>query len=505
MKNPFEIWQKNLLSHPDQTACGDECGVLTGQEVLTLVDRLCVLIESRLQGRKDSVGIGIFLPRDNTYLAAMFAAWRMGHYFIPLNTRWPREHLMKIVKKADPAVVLTLENIDGIPSLSIKDLAQQPAVSETLNRQWAKRRSQARLAYIIFTSGSTGEQKGVMISLPAFMAYVDWAKKYFQAHRNNKALLITAELTFDITLGDIAFALAHDVEVHLSPDPRNLIWHAKLIQDRQIDTFYSVPSTIRHLFSWIQGRHDVSFQHLKLVVSGGDAFPWELVDLVKSTAPQAEFYNVYGPTEVTINCVATRVDDLKNIRQKRLPVPIGLPFLHLQTMLQPEHPGDPKTGELLVAGLQCMDGYVGDPELTAKAFTTIEGQRYYRTGDLVTQDEQGYYYVQGRMDNLVKVKGYRINPTEIDNALADTLGLKEVKTVIFREDESDKQIVSFFVPVVQGKDISLELENHCRQKLPSYMVPQVFVLLGSLPMGSSGKYDVQMLRAKYLEMLKVNH
>ncbi|MBI3321189.1 MAG: AMP-binding protein, partial [Candidatus Omnitrophica bacterium] len=360
-----------------------------------------------------------------------------------------------------------------------------------------------------FTSGSTGEPKGVMISHHGYRAYREWARSYFSVPKGPHALLITAELTFDITMGDLAFALAHDVQIHVSPDPRNIMWHAKLIRDRRIDMFYSVPSTIRRLYAWAKDRADVDLRRLRWVVSGGEAFSPDLIDLVRSLSPMAEFHNVYGPTEVTINCMATRVDHLRErIAASGNLVPIGLPFPHLKTLLYDATTGRPAEtmGELLVAGAQCMDGYYGDPERTTAAFLEVDGVRYYRTGDLVRRDPDGYHVVLGRIDDLVKVKGYRINPLEIDHVLAGDARVKEVKTVVFREGESPQPVVSFVVPVPAQRGVGLSdlLIERCRARLPEYMVPQAIVELDQLPCGSSGKYDANHLKRIWLEQ-QVTH
>jgi D-alanine--poly(phosphoribitol) ligase subunit 1 len=500
--HPFDLLEQNISSHTDNTFVGDDKGVLSRRESRIIINCISNAIEKCLGENNNNAGIAIHLPRNRMYLLSMFAAWQAGHYFIPLNVKWPEDHLHSILKKASPNIVISEKAIDGYNCLILKSMEQADTVSDIQREKWRQRRQKPALVYTIFTSGSTGEQKGVMISSSAYMSYVDWVSSYFAAHKTTRALLITAELTFDITLGDIAYCLAHVVEIHVSPDPRHMAWHAKLILDRHIDVFYSVPSTITRLFSWVKERGE-AFPDLRLVVSGGDSFSTDLIDLVKQTASSSEFHNVYGPTECTINCVATRVDNLlARIKQNHNLVPIGLPFPHLDTLLLADDGRpDEKSGELLVSGAQCMDGYIRDEKLTKKAFMTIDGRRYYSTGDLVRKDDDGYCFILSRIDNLVKVKGYRINPTEVDNVLLDDERIKEVKTIVFKEHESPKQIITYFVPFEKFSNVKCEAEKICKAKLPKYMVPHEFIESQTLPLGSSGKYDTKQLRKTYLDSI----
>ena len=405
VKNAFEMLYENIQQDPYLLIFGDSRGTVAGREALSIIDSISAQLSS-LYEEDEGEGIAILLSRNIYYMSSIFAVWQIGKFFIPLNYDWPEEHLQSILKKANPRLIISDKEIAGYKTLNINGFVKEYSPSEKERSIWECERRKARLAYIIFTSGSTGEQKGVMISHLAYQSYIKWTGEFFKAFADNKSLLITAELTFDITMGDIAFALINKTTIFVSPDTKNLIWHAKLINDYKIDTFYSVPSTINHLFAWTKTRKEMDFSHLKLVISGGDTFSSELIRLVKDVAPHSQFYNVYGPTETTINCAATRVDNLmKKIGESNNLVPIGMPLEHLKPFLYNEgEKYDPQvsdSGELLISGEQCMDGYVGDPELTKKVFIEINNEKFYRTGDLVKKDKEGYYFVLGRIDGLV--------------------------------------------------------------------------------------------------------
>ncbi len=285
------------------------------------------------------------------------------------------------------------------------------------------------------------------------------------------------------------------MEIHVSPESGNFFAHAYLLGDRKIDVFYSVPSTLSRLFRLCRDREDVSVERLKLVISGGDVLSPKLVSEVKALAPHAEFYNVYGPTEMTVNCLATRVDDkLTRIEELNL-VPIGRSFEHLDTRLYPEMQGDIKgwiKGELLVGGIQSMNGYHHDSAQTKQAFIVLDGQRYYRTGDLVARDIDGFHYFLNRIDSLLKINGYRVNPVTIDNLLLSETAVIECKTVFVNDYSGKNRLFTF--AVVNSSFESDQLIKICHDKLPEYACPDQIMFISELPLGQSGKHDVTRLQ-----------
>jgi len=489
------------LSKSSKTAhiFGDDKEVLTKEEGKNLVNNIankiyCNLPESGLNQNP----IAILLPRNNFYLASIFATWQLGDYFIPLNLDWPIDHINKILELCKPSLVLVESKNELINAKQL--VIDNRKVQKKDENFWDEKRKKDGLAYVIFTSGSTGEQKGVGISKKAYKSYISWVKGYFSEYCDNKKLLITAELTFDITLGDIAFSLAHDVELHVSPSSQNIIMHANMIKNRDIDTFYSVPSTINRLYSWLNQRKSDVMKNIKLVKSGGDTFSVDLIQMVKTLSPKASFFNVYGPTELTINCCALRVDNIIDDIIKLESVPIGKPFDHLDAKLLSEDSNGLKSfendiGELIISGDQSMDGYLNDKEKTLNSFIKFEGKSYYRTGDLV-QRKNGNLMIIGRIDKLVKIKGYRINPSEIENILSKIKTVDEIKIIVV-DKGLDPKLICFIV----STDTNVaKIMDYCLQNLPSYMVPYKIIFIKKLPTGISGKYDVSKLEKLWNEI-----
>ena len=493
-KQVLDYLDRSLDSNKTEHFLGDIDGVLSRKESKNLIYQYAnFLADYETQGKNSQLGIAILLPRNVDYLLAIFATWMSGHYYIPLNTNWPREHINKILAMAKPDLLITQGETDyKVRSIAIGELKKAEKPNSWRVETWIKRRKEHGLSYIIYTSGSTGEQKGVMISKKSLSSYINWTARFFSAFTENIALLQNGELNFDISIADISTVLALDLELHISPSTQNLMAHALLVKKRNIDTFYGVPSTINRLFSWIETRPDIKLDGLKLVFSGGDIVTFNMIKLVRRLAPSAHLYNMYGPTETTMNCLSIRIDQLSSDECENV-VPTGHLLDHLQGYLinsQLEICDESETeGELVVGGDQCMEGYLQDKEKTKQAFVEIAGKQFYRTGDLFRRNSEGLYFFIGRSDSLVKIKGYRINTGTITNVISESEMISEACTIVV-ENEGEKSIVTYVTKNTNIPNIQETLLDFCKEKLPTYMLPSRIILLDQLPLGKTGKYDL---------------
>ncbi len=462
----------------------------------------CLSTEISKQYTNKQLSVVILLERNIYYLASMFATWKSNSYFIPLNTKWPINRINTIVKHCDADVVICHKEGDyhDKNALYIEDIDFEKEDSSTLKHIQSK---PSDLAYIIYTSGSTGTPKGVMITNESYRHYIEWTKRFFSDYSDNRSLLLTAELTFDITMGDIAFALAFGTSIVISPDTKNMITHLKLIEKYKIDTFYSVPTTHNALFNFVKRKKSLNVDSINLILSGGDAFSVELIKVINDVTNGAHFYNVYGPTEITINCFATRVDNLvEKIEESKL-VPIGKPFDIIDAVIidgdNKDITEEQKVGKLFVSGPQTMLGYLDDDGKTSDAF--ILDPRYpkfkrkiYNTGDLAIKKEDSLFYLLGRSDDIVKIKGYRVNPTEVNNILSKHTSIKESATIAF--DKNNGNILVTFIVLIKNIDID-EIISFLKTYLPEYMIPTEFIILKSLPLNNSGKINKLELKNQY--------
>jgi D-alanine--poly(phosphoribitol) ligase subunit 1 len=496
-----------FTSHKTPRLLGDIESVLGRSESEAFVNAIALQIEARTRNLDRQAAIAIYLPRKNAFLAAIFASWKTGNFYIPLNQDWPVAHTEKILKHLKPDLIISDSELfaEYAPILQPDMVFEKVVVPCDVAALWEQKSLEPGLAYIIYTSGSTGEQKGVMIDKDAFTSYIAWTKSNFPDLGECSKLLINGEMTFDISLADIAFSLAHDIEIHLSPEANNLFAHIKLIIDRKIDSLYAVPSTLNHIYQWVESRGNIDLGHLKYIFSGGDVLDIDLIKILNRQSPSAIIYNMYGPTEVTMNCLSIRVDDrILEIADTSI-VPTGTPSSHLRVKLLPtgDEDGGEEAGELVVAGDQLMRGYLNDTSRTEGAFVNIDGDKYYKTGDFFRCVNNVFYFVD-RIDSLVKIKGYRINLADITNLILGKGFIKEAR-VVSLDSSSDGQKILVAVILhtddVTDDDAATQLNQLCKKVLPAYMIPTKFLSIQKFPYGKTGKHDIKMLEKIVKEAL----
>ncbi len=453
-------------------------------------------------GENQQPGICILMERSADYIAVILSAWHAGFYVVPLNTSWPVEKNLDIIKRIKPAVVLVDDGFDSALVQGVNFVTKEVLLETPCDPKACKRSLKpCDIAYIIFTSGSTGEPKGVVISASSFRSYMDWTKRHFNEYKNSKKLLLTSELTFDITMGDIAFALAFGTHIGVARYNTNIPSVLAMIMQHQIDVLYSVPTTHLALSTFAKKKRGADLSSLKLILSGGDRFPWQLVDDYKKLTNGAHFYNVYGPTEVTINCFSIRLDDKNYLSDSGAPVPIGYCFDSLDYLLLDENGDQAKEGELCITGPQIMMGYHNDSELTKKALTTDPrlssvNRLVYRTGDLA-YSEEGVVYLKGRIDGLVKIRGYRIHPDEISKALDTCPGVVASAAVAY--GAQSEAALAVFLQLEKDSDLlAPQVEAFLRSKVPEYMIPDRIVFIDEFPLNQSGKIDKKVLTTRLI-------
>lgn len=506
-KSILELLDDCLSSNKTEAFLGDSNEILSREESKNKIFSFAKGISSFERDQIGQLSVAILLPRNNDYMAAILGTLLSGNYFIPLNKEWPKEYIEKVLAMADPDILISDETYSSSAYfLHIDELRKTGNVNDVQQALWKNRRYQKGLAYIIFTSGSTGEQKGVMISKMSLNAYAEWTVNALSEYKENKAILQNGELNFDISVADICTALSLNLEIHISPSTQNLIAHALLIKQRKIDTLYGVPTTINRLLRWIETRDDVQVEQLKLIFSGGDILTHDIINLIRRTAPLAHIYNMYGPTEVTMNCLYNRVDNI-DLSLDGTSVPTGRLLKHLNAHIINEEGNIcsslDATGELVVGGVQCMEGYLNDSFKTEQAFLDINGLKYYRTGDLFDRTENGLYRFIGRIDTLVKIKGYRINTNTITNVVAELPFITDVCTVVSNDTSGEKSIITYLTMHDPRKDYRKVITAFCEKKLPAYMVPSSFIAIKEFPLGKTGKFDLNKLRSKNVSELNV--
>ena len=350
------------------------------------------------------------------------------------------------------------------------------------------------LAYVLYTSGSTGKPKGVMHTHASALAFVDWCSEAFAPTEEDR-FSSHAPFHFDLSILDIYVPLKHGAELVLIGDelgkqPTGL---AGVIAETGITVWYSTPSILRLIVEY--GRLE-RFDHsaLRWVLFAGEVFPIPHLARLLEAWPHPKYGNLYGPTETN---VCTYFELPRTIPPDRSePFPIGRACSGDRTRVVDTEGNEVaagEEGELLVSGGSVMAGYWNRPDRTAGAFVTEgEGTRWYGTGDLVREDGEGELVFTGRRDRMIKRRGFRIEPGEIEAALYRHPEVSEA--AVLGVAGEDGTTISAFLSSRDGAALSMiRLKQWCAENLPLYMIPDRFVFLDELPKTSTDKIDYRSL------------
>lgn len=348
------------------------------------------------------------------------------------------------------------------------------------------------LAYLVFTSGSTGAPKGVAIAHRHLAVYMDNFRRHVGTPTPADRLATTYELTFDVALHDMLQAWWSGAALCVVP-VRHLVAPARWIREQRITWWFSVASA--GMLMQRQGtlRPGV-FPELTVSLLCGEPLPAGTAEAWAAAAPHSVLYNVYGPTETTMELAFYRWTEASPGQCRRGVVPIGIPFPDHQHLLRDEQGREvvgAGRGELLLEGPQVGLGYWRLPDRTAESFVSLpdRGGRWYRTGDLVERDEEGIYHFVSRIDFQVKLRGYRIELGEIEAALRDAGVTSLVAAIPHPVVGGNAQgLVGFLVPTPDTPDDDA-LRAALAARLPAAMLPDRLVRLEAMPLNGNRKID----------------
>ncbi|MFC4047491.1 amino acid adenylation domain-containing protein [Dactylosporangium siamense] len=410
--------------------------------------------------------VGVCLDRSVELAVAVWGVWKAGAAYLPLDPGYPAARRAELV--ADSGAVLVLD-ADGV----------RAAQTQTL-RVPAPAFRPGRLAYLIYTSGSTGRPKAVLSTHDGLANRVWWMQREFGLAPGERVLHKTP-ITFDVSVWELVWAPAVGAVVVMAEPGRqgDVEYLVDVIERERVAVVHFVPSLFARFVGaeWASG-----MAGLRLVVCSGEALSGGDVARFSARHPSAVVANLYGPTEASIDVTSWVCPrpDAGGV------VPIGAPIANTQVQvldpaLRPAPVG--VSGELYLGGVGLARGYHGRPELTAERFVAAAGGgRRYRTGDVAAWRGDGQVLFLGRADHQVKVRGFRVEPGEVEAALTALPEITAAVVVAHRD-----RLVAYVVPS------AARARERLRERLPDYLIPSVFVELTALPLTSSGKVDRKAL------------
>lgn len=451
--------------HPDRLAVADGTCTWSYAE---LVGRASAIARSLAPRVGRGAIVAVEAEPCAATLAAMLGVLLAGAAYVPLDPGLPRRRVERLLADSGAAAVLAPRALDAIPPVA------PPSVGAD------------DLAYVIYTSGSTGQPKGVMVTHGGLASYLTFAaERYGLGH--DVTGIVSAPFAFDLSITTLLAPLAAGAGVAIVPPaPEAVVRAFAAIRG---DVLLKV--TPRHLDALASLLSRADAARVRTVVVGGEPLGAATVARWRALAPHARLINEYGPTETVVGCSVHEVTAAKD------PVPIGAP-IDGTTLLVLDERGEPApvgvSGELYIGGVAVARGYLGAPELTASRFVPdprASGGRMFRTGDRAYVDPDGRLVFVGRLDDQLKVRGYRVEPAEVEAVLAAYPGVAAAAVV-----RAAQSLVGFVV--APGGPLELAaITRHAAELLPDYMVPTRVVVLERLPLTPNGKVDRAALAAHH--------
>jgi amino acid adenylation domain-containing protein len=453
----------------------------------------------RSLGVKPDTLVGIAMERTETLVVSLLAILKAGGAYVPLDPGYPRDRLSWIIEDSGMPVLLTTAGTHArLPleagSFTIVD-ANDPSVDLHSPDAIDSSAAPHNLAYVIYTSGSTGKPKGVMIENRNVVNFYTGMDRAIGCDPG--VWLAVTSISFDISGLELLWTLTRGFTVVLHGDETSATI-ADEIALHHVTHLQMTPSLATMLT--LDVRAFRALGSLRQLLLGGEAVPASLIRRLREVF-KGEIYNMYGPTETTIWSTTYPVQEVGTT------VSIGRPIANTQVYLLDEEGNQVpvgEIGELFIGGDSVTRGYWNRPDLTAERFLTLPSlsdQRVYRTGDLARFLPDGNLEFLGRADFQIKLRGYRIEPGEIEAVLEECPGVRQSVIVVRENRESDKRLVAYVVADATDADAAKALRNALESKLPDYMVPSSFVFLPALPLTDNGKIDREALLKMPLPVL----
>lgn len=503
-----ELFQRRAALAPYAPAVVCDGTVTTYAELNRDANRLAHHLRGRGVGRETPVGI--LVDRSPALAVAILGVLKAGGVYVPLDPSYPPDRLAFMLGDANAQILITQQQ----PAARLAD-AGTPLPAETVlldgpsafaggadtDRNLPDVPDPASLAYVVYTSGSTGRPKGAMIEHRSLVTYARDIVERLGLGTGDRFLQF-ASPGFDVLVEELfptwlAGGAVVITTQHLISGGGDL-WE---LVERERLTVMELPTAYWH--EWVRelrrlGRNLAS--SLRLVIIGGErVLPERLAMWQHLNVP---LMNCYGLTETTVTSTFFRLDPADPVHDwPNLPIGVPIPSADLRILdsrMRPAPTGG--TGELYIGGISLARGYLGRSALTAQRFVADPdpahpGARLYRTGDVVRRRPDGNFEFISRVDTQIKIRGFRVEPMEIESMLSRHPGLAESFVILHEPAPGDRRLVAYVVPSNGSAPGVTELRRFLERELPPYMVPSTFVELGSLPLSPNGKIDRDRLPA----------
>lgn len=515
VSNLAEIVEANASKNGDQLAfkCGSKS--LSYTEMLTKTNQLAIYLGSL--GVKKGDRVGIYLERSLETALSIYGILKAGAVFVPLDPSAPQKRTLHLIHDCNLKHLITsrlqrkklvkllekqhlLEFVIGIKvDNEITSVNWDEIYKISTEKSIFPEIMPDDLAYVMYTSGSTGVPKGIMHTHKSGLSYARLSTELYKVS-NADVFANHAPLHFDIsTFGYLTIPFAGATTVIIQDAqivfPTSIV---NLLAKEKISIWYSVPLALIQLLQ--QGKLESNkLPDLRWVLFGGEVFTTKYLKKLVCLWPQTTFSNVYGPAEVN-QCSYFNFNASKAIQ---VPLPLGAIWNETAYLILDDNYKNVLAGEvgqLLIHSTTMMQGYWNNTTLTARSFYTDPKTQktYFKTGDMVKEDHQGILFFLGRNDFQIKIRGYRVEVSEVESVIANHPEVQEAAVFKIKKEDTTEELA---VAILARKDSQLivnEVLSFCKSNLPKYAVPQHLYVVKEFPRTSSGKISRNQLKNKLL-------
>ena len=497
-KNVYELFQKSVQSCAEKVAIASVDESVTYAELNKYADEMAELL------KKTNVGpdhrVAVILDRNWRTIGTLLAIWKCKATYIPVDPYFPAERIRHILEDSCPQTVVTksefLHFCDGFDNFH-KIILEKKEIVQSSTAQYTELKCSDRpdnrpLAYAIFTSGSTGRPKGVAVPHCAAINFL-LSMSHTPGFQQADDLLAITTISFDISVLEMFLPLVNGGSVYFADKTEAMDPYAikELLASRPVTHMQATPTTWRMLLAadW-PGKKQLK------ILCGGESLPRELVAPLLERC--SELWNMYGPTETTVWSTCHRISDAKSLIHVGRPIDNTSVFI-LNSKLQPVFSGT--AGELYIGGVGVAAGYLRRSDLTAEKyiknpFATEHDPIIYATGDLATFGPNGEIICLGRADNQIKLRGFRVELGDIEASISQFSGVKQIAAGVREKNPGDVRLIAWYQ---SAEDLSSsKMREFLQNKLPEYMIPQIFMRVEKLPLTPNLKVDRKKLPDPFL-------
>lgn len=496
--NLIEYFEETVNKYSDRPAVIDRDRSIDFKDLHREVCNLaeCIVKLSDVK----SCPIAVYLNKSIESVLSDLAILYSGNFYMNLDVKTPAERIKNILILVKPEVFITDDKfLNGIESVIPEGVTvinlDHIDLSNNTNADILLSRISSLIdtdpSCIINTSGSTGTPKGVVLNHKSFFDFVEWALDTFE-FSDNEVIGSLSPMVFDIYSFELCMLMAKASTIVVIPEqlsafPASIL---KILEEKHVTFLFWVPTIMVNIAN-MELLSQMKLPDLKLVWFAGEVFPTKQFNYWHRMLPNVKFANLYGPIEITLDCVFFIVN--RELKDEE-PIPIGYPCRNTSILILDDNNKNvcchDKEGELCVRGTSLAMGYYNNPEKTAGVFVqnplnSSYPEIIYRTGDIVCYNDRGEIVFKGRKDNIVKHMGYRTDLGEIEHVIINTLKLVKNGCVVYNYE--NKEITLFYEA---EKEISpADFRTRIGTELPKYMIPTMYNRVDILKRNTNGKID----------------